>query len=459
MIRISALAALLLVLLTGPTRAAEFTPKHSGQIPLGPVHDYAPPEGHKTNGLVILISDDDGWTPATAALADHLAGEGQAVVGLELPVYRAAIQKDTVDCVYVNADMEALARNVEETLPFGEYRPPVIMGLGHGAGIAYAVVSQVLPNTFAGGVGLGFDPSFDVGHKLCLPLAETPLGAPPRYGPVPDHETPWVFSPSTAFAGPDGGLKPFLDAMHQAHAIDKNGDWVAQADAALKMLPKVGKAEESIDGLPLVEIPPAGGQTSKHPLVVFYSGDGGWRDIDKKIGAYLAEQGYFVAGIDSLRYFWRKKDPAQMAGDLDRLIRHYRPQSDGNGVILVGYSFGADVLPFMVSRMAPDTRAEVKMVSLMGVSDRASFEIRLQGILGAANSDGPPTLPELLKLKGIPIQCIFGETETDSVCAQPELDAAVDRIELNGGHHFDGNYRHTADLIIAADKIRMSKLK
>jgi type IV secretory pathway VirJ component len=148
-----------------------------------------------------------------------------------------------------------------------------------------------------------------------------------------------------------------------------------------------------------------------------------------------------------------------MAGDLDRLIRHYRTQSGDNGVILVGYSFGADVLPFMVSRMAPDTRAEVKMLSLMGVSERAAFEIRLQGILGALNTDGPPTLPELLKLKGIPIQCIFGETEKDSVCAQPELDATVNRIELSGGHHFDGDYRHTADLIIAADKIRMSKLK
>ena len=148
-----------------------------------------------------------------------------------------------------------------------------------------------------------------------------------------------------------------------------------------------------------------------------------------------------------------------MAADLDRLIRHYHAQAKDHGVILVGYSFGADVIPFMVNLMAPDTKAKVKMLSLMGISDHASFEIRLQGILGALNTDGPPTLPELMKLKGIPIQCVFGEIEKGSVCADKELDAVVTRIELGGGHHFDGDYRHTADLIINADKTRVSNLK
>jgi type IV secretory pathway VirJ component len=83
--RFSALVALFLIVLAGPARSDEFVPKHSGKVPLGPVHSYLPPQGHAVDGLVILISGDDGWTPATAALAQHLAEEGQAVVGLELP--------------------------------------------------------------------------------------------------------------------------------------------------------------------------------------------------------------------------------------------------------------------------------------------------------------------------------------------------------------------------------------
>jgi type IV secretory pathway VirJ component len=467
-IRVLCVVLSLVLCLAQTASAGEaFKPTRVDGSPLYPVHYYAPPDGKALDGLVILISDNQGWDDAPTAMARHLAGNGNAVVGLELPVYRAALQKEDHECTLVTRDLETTARDIEETLPFAQYRPPVIIGIGAGAGVAYAAAAQVLPNTFAGAIGLRFDPTFDVGHKMCLPLAPTAEGAPLRYGPVGNHDTIWFlaptapffFTPSMAFAAPDGGLQPFVAGMPTAHIVAGKTDDLAAVDEAMSLLSKTAKAESSVDGLPIVELPPAAEHAGQHPLVVFYSGDGGWRDIDKKIGAYLSDQGYFVVGIDSLRYFWRKKDPQVMAADLDRLIRHYGKQAQGNGVILAGYSFGADIIPFMVNHLAPDTRAEVKLVSLLGVSQHASFEIRLQDIVGGTNTDGPPTLPELLKMKGIPIQCVFGEAEKDSVCSDKELDAVVNRVEMNGGHHFDGDYRHTADLIIAADKIRVSKLK
>jgi type IV secretory pathway VirJ component len=264
---------------------------------------------------------------------------------------------------------------------------------------------------------------------------------------------------SPAFAAPDGGLNDFVAAMKQARVLQPKQDDSATVDDALRQIPRMEKAEASVDGLPIVEVAPPAGQTAPHAVVIFYSGDGGWRDIDKTIGGYLAEQGYFVVGIDSLRYFWQKKNPPEAAADLDRLIRHYHAKAKNNGVILVGYSFGADVLPFMVNHMSADTKAEIKLITLFGIADRASFKIRLQGILGAANTDGPQTLPELVKLKNIPIQCVFGADEHDSVCAQHELDGLVTRVQEAGGHHFDGDYRRTADLIVSADKARLEKAK
>jgi type IV secretory pathway VirJ component len=456
----------------GPTYAADtkppqdYKPTRVDGSPLYPVHYVAPVAGKKINGLVIMISDNAGWDDESSALARHLADNGEVVVGLELPIYRAALQKEDQQCTLVLRDLEILARDVEKDLPFTEYRPPVILGVGAGSGIAYSAVGTELPNTFAGGIGLRFDPIIDVGHKLCLPLAPTPPGAPLRYAPVTDHETPFLFTPSAAFAAPDDGMQDFVAAMKEAHVIqsahsgDLKADDAAAVDEALRQIPRVGAGEESVDGLPLVEIPPpANAAPDHHPVVIFYSGDGGWRDIDKQIGGYFANQGYFVVGVDSLRYFWRKKEPREMASDLDRLIRHYRPKSKGAGVILVGYSFGADLTPFMVNRLSPDTKAEVKLITLLGIADRASFEIRLQGILGAHNTDGPQTMPELEKIKNIPILCVYGEAEQDSVCARKELDGIVSRVELNGGHHFDGDYQHTADLIIAADKARADKVK
>ncbi len=432
---------------------AKLDPQRIDGSTLGPVHYYAPAQGKKIDGLAIVISGSKGWDDVATQAARHLTDDGEVVVGLELPVYVAALKKESNDCVLVTRDLEVLSRDAEKDLPFTEFHPPLIVGIGAGAGIAYAAVGQVLPNTFAAGIALRFDPSFDLGHKMCLPVASAP-GEPLRYAPAGDHETPFLFTPSPAFAAPGGGLQDFLAQMPQAHLIAGGKDDLAAIDDALRQLPHVGKAEESLDGLPVVEVPPPPGKGGKQPLVIFYSGDGGWRDIDKKIGGDLSDEGYFVVGVDSLRYFWRKKEPREMAADLDRLIRHYRAKFGDNGVLLLGYSFGADLLPFMVNRMAPDTKAELKLISLLGVSDRGSFEIRLQGILGAKNSDGPQTLPELVKIKNIPIQCVFGFDEPDSVCANKQLDGIVIRDELSGGHHFDGDYGKIADLIVAADKAR-----
>lgn len=148
-----------------------------------------------------------------------------------------------------------------------------------------------------------------------------------------------------------------------------------------------------------------------------------------------------------------------MADDLERLIRHYRSLEAGKGVILVGYSFGADLLPFVVNRLSPEMRGLVRLVALLGIAERASFEIRLEGILGASNTDGPETLPELVKMKPIPVLCVYGVEETDSVCGRKELDGVVRRAQLSGGHHFDGDYTRTADTILAADRDRSIRME
>ncbi len=456
MIRIGYIA-LLGLLVPSVALSAELKPERIDGSPLWPVHYYTPAPAHKIEGLVIMISDRQGWDARATALARHLTESGEVVVGLDLPVYVAALKKETNDCVLVTRDLEILSRDVERDLPFSEFRPPLILGIGAGSGLAYAAVGQVLPNTFAGGIGLGFDPVIDVGHKLCLPLVPTPPGAPLRYGPAPDHDTPFLFSPAPSFA-PE--VAAFLTGMPQAHLISDTSNDFAVVDTAVGQVRRVGKPEISIDGLPIVELSPSSAVANGSlPLIIFYSGDGGWRDIDKKIGASLADRGYFVVGIDSLRYFWRRKEPHEMASDLDRLIRHYHARFQDSGVILVGYSFGADLLPFMVNRLPADTRSDIKLISLLGIADRASFEIRLQGILGASNKDGPPTLPEIEKLRTIPVQCVFGSDEHDSVCDEKALDGIVMRDQMTGGHHFNGDYHFIADLIVGADKARMDRTK
>jgi len=59
------------------------------------------------------------------------------------------------------------------------------------------------------------------------------------------------------------------------------------------------------------------------------------------------------------------------------------------------------------------------------------------------------TLPEIERITGTPVLCIYGADESDSLC--PKLDPkkfAV--VKLKGGHHFDGDYANLARQILAA---------
>jgi type IV secretory pathway VirJ component len=135
-----------------------------------------------------------------------------------------------------------------------------------------------------------------------------------------------------------------------------------------------------------------------------------------------------------------------------RVITHYLAAWNKQRVLLVGYSFGADVLPFVVNRLPPDLRARVATVNLLGIDSNASFEIKIAGWVGADDSGGPPTKPELSIITGVPVLCIYGEGESDSIC--PGLSKAAEHTtvtlaEVGTGHHFGGEYATLAERILA----------
>jgi type IV secretory pathway VirJ component len=178
------------------------------------------------------------------------------------------------------------------------------------------------------------------------------------------------------------------------------------------------------------------------------SGDGGWAGIDQNIAAALSAKGIRVVGLDSLRYYWTKRTPGGVAADTDRMIRYYLAHFGKKHVLLIGYSQGADVLPFAVNRLPAASKAAVSLAAILGMSEHALFEFHVSSWLKDDNS-GPETLPEVNRITGIPVLCIYGEDERDSLC--PKLDPQKFKIlKVKGGHHFDGNYAGLADDILAA---------
>jgi type IV secretory pathway VirJ component len=125
-------------------------------------------------------------------------------------------------------------------------------------------------------------------------------------------------------------------------------------------------------------------------------------------------------------------------------------------VALIGYSFGADVLPFAYNRLPESARNKVTMLSLLGFAAGADFEIRVVGWLGMPPSaDALPTAPEIARVPPELVQCFYGENETDTLC--PALaKTGVVVIRTAGEHHFGRAYEHLAQVILNGWRRRMT---
>jgi len=204
--------------------------------------------------------------------------------------------------------------------------------------------------------------------------------------------------------------------------------------------------------IPVVEVP--AGQTTD-TVTLFFSGDGGWRDLDRDVAGEMAKLGYPVVGIDTLRYYWQHKTPEQSAADLSELMQHYRQKWGTKRFVLTGYSFGADVLPAIYNRLPAEDQQRIDAVMLLAFARSGSFEIEVEGWLGKEGQEAP-TGPEMARLPASKVVCVYGVEETDeSGCT--EKTAVGERLKLPGGHHFDENYPALAKRLIGEIETRQGK--
>src|SRR5262249_33900722 len=146
--------------------------------------------------------------------------------------------------------------------------------------------------------------------------------------------------------------------------------------------------------LPLVEVPAVAGGAGDE-MAVIVTGDGGWAELDKSVAYALASAGVPTVGWSGLRYFSTPPTPAGASADLARIIVHYTEAWHKARVMLLGYSFGADVLPFLVTRLPSDIGRHVSKVALLGLSQTASFEFHVADWFGGMPKATYRTVPEI----------------------------------------------------------------
>jgi len=413
----------------------------------------------------MFVSGDGGWNLGVVDMARELVALNALVVGVDITYYLKQLGRSSEHCVYPAADFELLSKYVQKKLGFPQYIAPVLIGYSSGATLAYAALVQAPANTFLGAISLGFCPDLPLSKVLCrgsgLEWTKGPRGKGYSFLPATHLEVPWVAFQGTIDRVCDAektkayvkqvnkGKIVMLPKVGHGFSVPKN--WLPQFKKEFALLVAQGPVEpiQSAAGqladLPLIEV--AGRDPASDRMAVFWSGDGGWADLDKEISADLAVHGVAVVGVNSLKYFWTGRTPEQTAKDLERIMRHYTALWKKEKVVLIGYSQGADVLPFAANRLNKELKRRVELIALLGPGLQADFEFHLSNWLGLRSKTALRIMPEIRQLGRTRLLCIYGEQEKESLC--PDLHGSnFKKIALSGAHHFGGNYAQIAEAIL-----------
>ena len=420
------------------------------------VQVYRP--GGTPRQFVMLLSANDRPSPTELRLIQKMLGAGAMVAVVPLAPFYRRLEAQDGQCTYAAGAFENLARHVQAAGKLPTYLLPMVLGSGRAASSAYVLLAQAPAGSFASALSLDFCPRLMFRTPPC-PSAGLLTRAAADGGVELLPSAAALAAPWTALqGGAEAACKPadaqaFVQRVPQANWIASPPNAPPQAlpaafDAAYAALASKEKGLEppppKLADLPVIELPVAGAGTR---FALLLSGDGGWAAIDKGLAAAFVKQGVPVAGFDSLRYFWTARTPEGLAADLDRVIRYYADRWKRSDVILIGYSQGADVLPFALNRLPARTRARVHMTALLGLGQQASFEFHVSNWIGP--SGDKPIAPEARKLVAADTLCVYGQDERDSLCPQLVPDH-VRPLALSGGHHFGGDYDALAAHILDA---------
>jgi len=437
----------------------------------GTLHRYVP--AASTGGVALLLSGDEGWQGVVVDAAHQLASEGYLVGGVDVRRYLAANRassRRSHACAPLAADLVGLSYLLQRGAAI--YRRPVLLGYSNGASLVYAALTQAQRGLFTGGISLGFCPSMDLGGALPCARDDATVAPVAQRAPAgaltltPDAQLayPWTLVHGDRDPRCDAAsAQAFVRAIPSASllAVPQAGHELADSASWWPRLRRNYQAMRAADwsvsaattaalrDLPITEVPATA--SDQDTFAVMISGDGGWAEFDQQLSAKLASRGVPVAGLSSIKYFWHERTPEGTAADVARMLLYYGNHWHKRRALLIGYSFGADVLPAIFNRLPAGARDQVASMTLLGLSPLATYEVVVGEWLPGSEATGVPVLPEFAQIGALPTLCVHGSAEKESLC--PQLHGpAIEVREIGVDHHFSGRVDDIADAMLALTK-------
>lgn len=429
----------------------------------------------KPESFVIFISGDGGWNSGVVNMADQVVKRGAFVVGIDIRYYLKNIKSSKAKCYYMAGDFEELSLTIQKKYKMNQYFKPILMGFSSGATLAYGMLAQAPANTFKGAIVLGFCPDIEIDKPMCK-------GSGLNYHVLKPGRSFYLEAfehMSAPFIVLNGTIdqicnyndtKNFMDKIplselvtlpNVGHGFSVTKNWVPQFILAYqKVLKEPGYVEKLSSqnqllqsqktsllktDLPLCLLPAT--KECKLPLALFISGDGGWTSFDNSVCTKLAENGIPVVGLDAQKYFWNERKPKESADDLSIAIQHYMQLWKKDSFLLLGYSFGACVLPYIANDLSDQMKENIKAVYCLSPDVSGDFEIHIADMLDFSTKEKYSVPLELKQIKSLNPICIFG-SEEDSELKQKFVSAGIQVETIPGSHHYNNDFQAIAAIVI-----------
>jgi type IV secretory pathway VirJ component len=416
-------------------------------------------------GLLTLVTNNsnpalnEGYAKKFAALSYYVAVvDGKSI--LNSPISEAP------HCLNLAEKLTSINAQLQTHLKLNSGNLPILVGIEDGASVVYAALAQAEKQKFHAAVGINFSSQLETHLALCSQENFTNLsqGNPQNLAAVNRLPTSfYVFQDETSqnvaskeFTDKVGNLKLTLEENTE-HAVSEAIQILQWLDPRLT---DQISSDASDSDLPIIEVPEKAiaeksvDQYTSDTLAILITGDGGWAAIDKNIARIMAKKGIPTVALDALSYFWKARTPEQTTNDVESIIIQYLTKWNKKHVVLIGYSFGADVLPFITNNLTEETKKQIALVALLGMGKTAAFEFRLSSWMNADKASSRlPLLPEIKKMKWANSICVYGADDPSANCL-PVVGLGVKAIRMNGDHHFDEKYEELVQHIIENIKIR-----
>jgi type IV secretory pathway VirJ component len=179
-------------------------------------------------------------------------------------------------------------------------------------------------------------------------------------------------------------------------------------------------------------------------FVILLPGDGGWIDFIDIWAKTFQRKGINVVGFNTIPYFVIEKKPEQIAADLQRVIKNFAHALNKKNVMIGGYSYGAEILPFAYNRMDSVYQKIITKLLFCAPSTTASFKVSPNFFYN--QSLCTLLLPDVLKIETGKMM-FFCDNQKYSLCNVLPPEKKYNITLLQSGHMFLGKGQDVSNII------------